>query len=262
MPRQLLLQGTSGGAVPLPISLLRPPGCHVGLGCHEPPPNPRPAAPRARLLLGVTPVGQVLVGECGVLSPALGPSEQVAGALGAGSTRSGVFHSPRSACHRGRARWGLSKRQRLGFGLPHDQREGGRGLLAQGPRTGAGDPHLSLGASLIKHDFTPRRLNQQVLSEARHRGAFQKPGRSPGLSCWHRKGLDEKTVHRTEDLLVGRGRRPDGTSQRQVGGQPPSRFANLGAGRMRLSRWTSRGDSSTERSGPVTAGMCPSFLRL
>lgn len=157
-------------------------------------------------------------------------------------------------------------RARLSRALPAPLWAGAPGHGCSGGHPGGpspGDPQLPLGALLIKHDFTPRRLSQQVISElTRHQGAFQKPGRSPGRSCWHRMGLDAKTVHWTKDLLVRRGERPDGTSQRQVGGQSPSPFANLGAGRMGLSRWTSRGDPSMERSGPVTAGMCPSFLHL
>lgn len=167
--------------------------------------SPCPAkdrGPRAQLLLGVTQAGRVLVGECGVLSPALCPSEQATSVLGAASMRSGVS-LPLERLPPGQGKTGAPETAALGLQVPPrpDQRVSGRELLTQGPRTGAGDPQLSLGALLIKHDLTPRRLSQQALSEAtRHRDAFQNTGRSPGLSCWHRKRPDVKTVHRAEDF--------------------------------------------------------------
>ena len=67
----------------------------------------------------------------------------------------------------GRGKAGALETAALGLRAPPRPARGREGLLAQGPRTGAGDPQLSLQASVIKHDFTPRRLNQQVLPEAR-----------------------------------------------------------------------------------------------
>lgn len=153
-------------------------------------------------MITIYPSQTVICGPAYDIHPALCPSEQATSVLGAASTRSGVS-LPLERLPPGQGKTGAPETAALGLQVPPrpDQRVSGRELLTQGPRTGAGDPQLSLGALLIKHDLTPRRLSQQALSEAtRHRDAFQNTGRSPGLSCWHRKRPDVKTVHRAEDF--------------------------------------------------------------
>ena len=66
----------------------------------------------------------------------------------------------------GQGKAGALETAALGLRAPPRPARGREGAARSGPRTGAGDPQLSLEASVIKHDFTPRRLNQQVLPEA------------------------------------------------------------------------------------------------
>lgn len=95
-------------------------------------------------------------------------------------------------------------------------------LLGSPRRAESWRPAAVLGALLIQHDFMPEGLANRCYQRLRDtKGAFQKPWKV-GLSCWHRMGLDAKTVHWTRRPFGGKGTKCPDRTKSEAGGWPVS----------------------------------------